>query len=373
MNYVLTRMVQSINLYQMIAENTTDLVCVHDSLNTIRYATPSSKSILGYMPEALLGKRLTDFLSEDFLNEMDFSTLKRFFDNPGARIRYQVRHADMRLRWLETTFTSMSHQPDMEYTILSSTRDITESVHLTEDLMEALSKEQELSRFKSNLYSVASHEFKTPLAVIQANIEMLKVKNSEKLLKMSLMSMEEEIDRVNDMIADMLQLKKLTSGETPFFPDNLDLGNLIKEIIENDVKKAYPKVNITLKPATLPAYPYVGDYSLLRYVFGNLLSNACKFSVNKQEVLIQFHATDSAIEISVSDKGIGIPEQDQRTIFNSFYRASNVGNIGGTGVGLSVVKEFVHLHKGTISFVSKADEGSTFTVTLPTTNKSQTA
>lgn len=355
----------------MIAENTTDLVCVHDSLNTIRYATPSSQSILGYMPEALLGKRLTDFLSEDFLNEMDFSTLKRFFDNPGARIRYQVRHADRRLRWLETTFTSMSGKPEMEYTILSSTRDITESVHLTEDLMEALSKEQELSRFKSNLYSVASHEFKTPLAVIQANIEMLKVKNSEKLLKSSLMSMEEEIDRVNDMIADMLQLKKLTSGETPFFPDKLDLGSLIQEIIENDVKKAFPKLKIKLKPDPVPPYPYVGDYSLLRYVFGNLLSNAGKFSVSTLEVEVLFETTEDAIRISVADKGIGIPEQDQTTIFNSFFRASNVGNIGGTGVGLSVVKEFVQLHKGHITFKSKADEGSTFTVTLPITNKNK--
>lgn len=353
-------------IYELISIHTTDLVCIHDSENTIRFATPSSKSIMGYDANFLIGKKLTDFLSQDFVDEIDFTTLIKFFDHPGSRIRYQILHGENRLRWLETTFTNIGDNPKEDYSILSSTRDITESVHLTDDLMNALGKEQELSRFKSNLYSVASHEFKTPLAVIQANIEMLKVKNSEKILKASLSSMEEEIDRLNSMIADMLELKKLTSGRTTFNPTEVDLKELIEDIAANDTKKAYPESNVIIK-ASKRSSVIIGDYSLLRYIFSNLLNNAGKFSLENHEIDVNIKVSDESILVSVKDHGVGVPAEEQELIFNSFYRAHNAGNFQGTGVGLSIVKEFVDLHKGAISLKSKINQGTTFFVSLPKT------
>ena len=165
-------------VHKLIAQHTTDLVCVHDAENTIRFATDSSKQILGYHADEIVGKKLTDFLAPEFISEMDFSTLRRFFENPGTRLRYQIKHKENRLRWLESTFVHLDEENE-KWSLLSSTRDITESVHLTDDLMSALASEQKFSQFKANLYSVTSHEFKTPLAVIMANIEMLKIKKSE--------------------------------------------------------------------------------------------------------------------------------------------------------------------------------------------------
>ncbi len=354
-------------VFELIAEHTSDLICIHDAENTIRFATPSSKSILGYKPEDIIGKKLTDFLSDEFINEMDFTTLVRFFDRPDARIRYQIKHAEKKLRWLESTFTTIGKDPLKEYSVLSSTRDITESVHLTDDLMNALAKEQELSRFKSNLYSIASHEFKTPLAVIQANIEMLKVKSGEKILKNALLSMEEEIDRLNGMIADMLELKRLTIGQVNFNPSELDISLLIKDVIDTDCKKAFPEISIIIKKEDKDIKEVSGDYSLLRYILSNLLINACKFSKKSKEVKVVLSKTDDhSLKICIIDKGIGIPLEDQESIFKSFYRANNVGNIPGTGVGLSIVKEFVALHKGSINFTSVPGKGSTFCVELPT-------
>jgi len=353
-------------VFELIAEHTSDLICIHDAENTIRFATPSSRNILGYQPDQIIGKKLTDFLSDEFINEMDFTTLVRFFDHPGARIRYQIKHAEKKLRWLESTFTTIGSDPLKEYSVLSSTRDITESVHLTDDLMNALAKEQELSRFKSNLYSIASHEFKTPLAVIQANIEMLKVKNSETILKKSLQSMEEEIDHLNGMIADMLELKRLTIGQINFNPSELDIWQLIKDVIDTDCKKAYSDIAITIDHQDEDIREVSGDYSLLRYIFSNLLINACKFSNKSKEVKVQLSRIDeNNLGACVIDKGIGIPEEDQDSVFKSFYRANNVGNIPGTGVGLSIVKEFVALHKGSINFTSAPGKGSTFCVELP--------
>ena len=351
-------------VFELIAEHTTDMVCIHDSENTIRFATPSSKAILGYKPDEIIGKKLTDFLSADFINEMDFSTLKRFFDHPEARIRYQVEHGEGRLRWLETTFTYFGRDPQKDYTLLTSTRDITESVHLTDDLMEALSKEQEISRFKSNLYSVASHEFKTPLAVIQANIEILRIKRSEKVLENAIGSIEEEVDRLNNMIADMLELKKLTTGQTSFRPELIDITELIEEVVDQNIRKAYPEARISFTHKGNPQ-KIKADYTLLRFVIGNLVGNACKFSDKKGKVDISVEFGQDKVDIIVKDYGIGIPEEEQSSIFRSFYRAKNVGNVQGTGVGLAIVKEFVDLHTGKVGLISNPGKGSTFTVSLP--------
>lgn len=358
-------MVATNRVFQLIAEHTTDLVCIHDLENTIRFATPSSLNILGFSPDDIIGKKLTDFLAPEFVSEMDFSTLTRFFDHPGSRIRYQIRHGGSnRLRWLESTFNKIEEGDRKEYSILSSTRDITESVHLTDDLMNALSTEQQLSRFKANLYSVASHEFKTPLAVIQANIEMLKVKRSEKVLGMALESMEEEIDRLNSMIADMLELKKLTMGKTTLKLEKVDVVSILEEILNADCSKAFPKIKTTIKVKG-DKQLVMGDYSLIRYIFSNLLVNACKFSKDNTPVDVRVFYEEGGVKVEIADKGIGIPPEDQDSIFTSFYRAKNVSNIQGTGVGLSIVKEFVDLHKGKITFESTAGEGSTFFIELP--------
>ncbi len=357
-------MFSTMNVSQLIAMHTTDLVCLHDADNTIRFATPSSIKVLGHKAETLVGRKLTDFLSEDFINEMDFTTLMRFFDQPGTRIRYQINHGEGRLRWLETTYTELESIGNVQYRSLSTTRDITESVHLTEDLMNALSKEQELSKFKTNLYSVASHEFKTPLAVIQANIEMLKVKQSPKLLGMGLATMEEEVDRLNTMIMDMLELKKLTTGRRNFNLTKVDFVQIVKELF-SESKETGEKQRTLVLEVKGEAEELQADYSLIRYIFSNMLGNSIKFSEAGTEVKVILDYEKEDLEISFVDQGIGIPEEDQSKVFQSFYRGSNVSNVPGTGVGLSIVSEFVKLHKGKIKLVSAAGKGSTFTLTLP--------
>ncbi len=352
------------NVFQLIATHTTDLVCLHDADNTIRFATPSSMRVLGYKAETLVGRKLTDFLSEDFINEMDFTTLMRFFDQPGTRIRYQINHGEGRLRWLETTYTELEGIGNVQYRSLSTTRDITESVHLTEDLMNALSKEQELSKFKTNLYSVASHEFKTPLAVIQANIEMLKVKHTPKMINLGLSTMEEEVDRLNTMIMDMLELKKLTTGRRNFNLSKVDFVQIIKELINEHQESGTNSCKLSYQVQG-ESTEFQADYSLIRYIFSNLLGNAIKFSDPGSEVKVMLDFEKDDLEVSFIDHGIGIPEEDQSKVFQSFYRGSNVSNVPGTGVGLSIVSEFVKLHKGKIKLVSEVGKGSTFTLSLP--------
>lgn len=352
-------------VFRLIAEHTSDLLCVHDAENTIRFATSSSENILGFTSHQIIGKKLTDFLSEDFIQQMDFNTLRRFFDHPGERIRYKINHGDGRLRWLETTFNSIGDDPQKDYSILSNTRDITESVNLTNELRDALSKEQELSRFKSNMYSVASHEFKTPLAVIQANVELLKLKKGEKVLHNAVGSIEEEVDRLNNMIGDMLELKKLTTGETSFRPELINLEEVLDEVLDLNISKTFPKIKVKrrIRGKSLGLH---GDPTLIRFVVANLLSNACKFSKANSDVEITIDYSFDEVRFAVKDEGIGIPENEQNSVFNSFYRAKNASNIQGTGVGLAIVKEFVDLHKGKVELSSTLGKGSTFIVSIPT-------
>lgn len=349
--------------HSLITQHTSEMVCLHDVENTIRFASPSAHEVMGFGPELLIGRKLTDFLSDNFINEMDFSTLMRFFDQPGTRIRYQVQHKDRRLRWLETNFEILGSE-SQNYHSISTTRDISDSVQLTEDLMDAFSKEQEMSKFKTNLYSVASHEFKTPLAVIQANIEMLKVKQSPKLLSNGLQTMEEEVDRLNTMITDMLELRKLSLGQRNFHAEPTNLVEMLEEIIDETTGKSRNNAEVKLKTKGTPEAISL-DYSLMRYVFTNLLSNALKFSRGKPKVIIELRYLENQVDIAVTDKGIGIPESEQVKIFQSFYRAKNASNISGTGVGLSIVMEFVKLHKGKVNLSSEEGKGSTFLVTLP--------
>lgn len=107
------------------------------------------------------------------------------------------------------------------------------------------------------------------------------------------------------------------------------------------------------------------DRKLLESIINNLLINAIKYSPQNSKILFEITKQEHEIVIQVQDQGIGIPPQDQPQLFNSFHRASNVGNIPGTGLGLAIVKQSVELHKGTITFQSEVDKGTTFVITLP--------
>ena len=112
-----------------------------------------------------------------------------------------------------------------------------------------------------------------------------------------------------------------------------------------------------------------GDVKLLRYVIRNLLANAIKYSPKQSPVIVDVYCEPEWVVISVSDNGIGIPEKDMEKLFTPFFRASNTTTISGTGVGLSIVKEFIEVHGGTIAVQSRQNEGSTFIVRLPLINK----
>ena len=239
------------------------------------------------------------------------------------------------------------------------------------ELEESLVREKELSKLKSSFVSMASHQFRTPLAVIQSNaqlFEMLQRSGKEvtpkKYIKIS-DRITGEITKMTTLMDDVLILGKLTSGNVPFDTQELDLVEFCNLIIDqfNLIQKDGRRLDFVVKGKP---YNVEIDDKLLTHSLNNLISNAFKYSAGKQNPQLSIHFKPTEVVLSVKDYGIGIPEKQQFHLFEPFFRADNVTEIKGTGLGLSIAKEYIEVNKGQITAKSILGEGSCFEMTFRT-------
>jgi PAS domain S-box-containing protein len=245
-------------------------------------------------------------------------------------------------------------------------RDITERKLAEEALRQALSTEKELGELKSRFVSMASHEFRTPLATILAFTESLSLfrhKLTDEQIDKKLNNIRTQVEHLKDIMDDVLLLARMQARRAEFNPEKVNLDALCQSILHEF--KSRPDIQHSLDYVCDPAIDEVMlDRRLMRQIISNLLSNAIKYSPEAQPVQIRLSLTDTGYILMVRDYGIGIPEADLKHLFEPFHRASNVGTISGTGLGLVVVKDSVELHGGTITVKSLPGEGTTFTVHL---------
>ena len=233
----------------------------------------------------------------------------------------------------------------------------------------SLNKEKELGQLKTSFVSTASHQFRTPLSVIQANTELLEmVSNTDKKpdterLKKITSRITIAISKMTDLMDDVLKLGKLTSGNVPYTPDDVDLVGFCEKLTKefNLIQQDGRTLDFVTK-----GEPYMVwlDPKLLGHTLTNLISNAFKYSVGKENPQLSIHFKPPEVVISVKDYGMGIPEEEQIHLFEPFFRADNVTEIKGTGLGLSIAKEYVQINKGNISAKSILGEGSCFEITF---------
>lgn len=230
-----------------------------------------------------------------------------------------------------------------------------------------LQRQSELNDMKSRLISVASHEFRTPLAIILSSAELLKdygnrLPDTEK--SEILATIETGVQRMTRMLDRMLLLGKADAHMLEFRPREIDLVSLCHRLVD-EVRTEHPQSACQLETrfAVMPT-PRLYDEKLLRHIFGNLLSNAIKYSPRGGKVVFRARQTGENAVFEVSDQGIGIPADELPHLFESFQRASNVGDIQGTGLGLAIVKNSVQLHGGSICVTSVLGKGTCFTVKI---------
>jgi signal transduction histidine kinase len=233
----------------------------------------------------------------------------------------------------------------------------------------SLNKEKELGRLKTSFVSTASHQFRTPLSVIQSNTELLemltttdKKQDLEKYKKIT-NRITVAISKMTDLMNDVLTLGKLTSGNVPYTPEDIDLVDFCEKLTEefNAVQLDVRSINFVTEGE---AYKVQLDAKLLNHALSNLISNAFKYSVGKGNPQLSIHFKPTEVVLSVKDYGMGIPQEEQLHLFEPFFRADNVTEIKGTGLGLSIAKEYVEVNKGNIVANSILGEGSCFEITF---------
>jgi len=237
-------------------------------------------------------------------------------------------------------------------------------------LKEQLAQEQRLAMLQRNFVSMASHEFRTPLTIIDGHAQrMIKVKDrmARDEIGDRAGKVRSAVLRLTHLIDNLLESSRLVDGDTrvSLEPADIDIAALLREVCQCHREMA-PRAEIVERFAAA-SLRMVGDPKLLSQLFSNLLSNAIKYSPGGGSIDISAEVVSEEVVVAVVDHGIGIPESDLDRLFERYQRGSNVSGIVGTGVGLYLAKMIVDMHAGRIEVQSKEDEGSRFTVRFPIT------
>jgi two-component system, OmpR family, sensor kinase len=235
-------------------------------------------------------------------------------------------------------------------------------------LEEQLAQEQRLALLQRNFVSMASHEFRTPLTVIDGHARrLIKMKDSVTADEIGERGgkVRAAVLRLTHLIDNLLNSARLIDGgAAPYFhPAEMDIAALLHEVCQVHREMA-PGAQITERFAVTPM-PMVGDAKLLFQVFSNLLSNAVKYSPDGGTIEVEAELAAGEVIVKIADRGIGIPAADLEHLFQRYHRGGNVSGIVGTGVGLYLVKMTVELHAGSVAVESQEGNGARFTVRLP--------
>jgi PAS domain S-box-containing protein len=245
--------------------------------------------------------------------------------------------------------------------------DISQRKQAEAELHRTLAREVELSQLKSNFVSMVSHEFRTPLGIIQSSAELLR----DFYQKMQPGEREEQLEsiarntrRMAAMMEEILVLSRLDAGKLDFQPAALDVSAFCRRVLDEVLSATNRRCQIELSLSPVSAQARA-DERLLGHIFTNLLSNAVKYSEPGATVRFSVDREGPDAVCTIRDQGIGISEEDQQHLFKAFHRGSNVGTRPGTGLGLLLVKRCAELHGGKLQLNSRIGEGTTVTVRLP--------
>lgn len=350
------------------------------------FISDNVKTLLGYEPEQFL-ENPTFWI--DHIHPEDLPDISSSIESgwqPGQSMSYEYRFlcAQGNYRWLRDENRLLLDEQGKPLEVVGYLADITERKQAEAEILKAMKKERELNALKSRFITMTSHEFRTPLATILSSADLLEVyihtgaaeKSSQHIQRIQVAA-----EHLTNMLNDILEIANSEARQKDFAPRAIDLVALCREVV-SEVQSNYPHrsaIAFTYSRETEDRLSEsLVDPTLVQQILVNLLSNALKYSGRNSEVELAIDLLDStsgnssqAVVFQVKDSGIGIEAQEKERIFDAFYRGNNIGNIPGTGLGLTIVKHAVDLHGGKISFNSVVGEGTTFTVTLPLPGKNE--
>ncbi len=234
------------------------------------------------------------------------------------------------------------------------------------EVLRALESERELNELKSQFVTIASHEFRTPLATMLSSVSLIgryKLTEEDDKRQKHVQRVKSAINNLTEILNDFLSLGKLEEGLLRCIPIQFNLEAFCQQLV--DELKGVCKPNQSIQFSYEGEKVVVADSQLMKNVIINVVSNGVKYS--SKDIGLRVKIGDGVIRLEIQDSGIGIPESDLPHIFNRFFRAHNSGNVQGTGLGLNIVKKYLELMKGDIRVESKLGVGTTFFIEMPAT------
>lgn len=344
--------VSEARFHNLVARNG-DGILVVDQQGIIQFANPAAEQLFQRGANDLIG---TPFGFPVGVGETSEITV----------LQSDGRTATVEMRVVETEW---DNQPARLVTL----RDMTERHAAQRALMEqerlrvALEKERELSDVKTMFMHTVSHEFRTPLAMIMTASELLlryadRMTDEQRQLRLT--TIQTQIKHLEAMMQEIAMVVRADQGRLEYHPERVDFRELVSGIVDELRSTIGAEHRITFH-AQPGSYHTLSDRKLMRHIINNLVANAVKYSRPGSSVHISLKRRVGEYELSVRDEGIGIPPEDLGRLFQPFYRARNVGIVGGTGLGLKVVKDCVDAHGGRISVESALGVGTLVTVCIP--------
>ncbi len=359
---------QSEAKFRNFVENANDIIYSLTTEGMFSYVSPNWIDILGHDLKEIEGNAFISFIHPD-----DLSVCLNFFQKvvtTGAKhsgLEYRIKHKDGSWRWHTTSGSVSKDTQGKILAFIGICRDITAAKQAEAEVRMALEKEKELSELKSSFISMTSHEFRTPLSIILSSADLVELyghKWTEEKKLTHLHRIQAATQRMTQLLDDVLLLGKAEARKLELKLAPLNLDKFCSDLIEELQLGAGSNYVINLVKRGQCTKTYM-DEKLLRHIFTNLLSNAIKYSPEGSTVNFEVLCENGQAVFQIKDRGIGIPEEDQKRLFESFHRANNVGTIPGTGLGLAIVKNSVELHGGKIIVDSEIGVGTVFTVILP--------
>ena len=259
---------------------------------------------------------------------------------------------------------------ELEYKVEARTKILKETLRELEasknELSVALEREKELNDMKSRFVTMASHEFRTPLSTILSSASLIgkyKLSDEEEKRHKHVDRIKSAVSNMTLILNDFLSAGKLEEGKISV--------NLVSINIPEYIQESTSELSNFLKPGQTVNYFHEGDpvfvcdKQFLKNIIINLVSNSSKFSSENKSIDIATTTTNTELLLIIKDNGIGIPAEEQKKLFERFFRAKNALNIQGTGLGLNIVAKYIEVLKGTIRFESELDKGTTFFINLP--------
>lgn len=353
---------------EAILNNNSDAIIVTSADGTIRRVNKAFSTLFGHEWIPSHEQSLLTLVTAN-----DRSLLKETLRDSAAgkhlgRLEVVLRRKDDSIFNADVAIAPIQEGGYQTVELICSIRDITERKRMELELRNALEQERELSELKSRFVTTASHEFRTPLAMIMTSSELLekygnRLNDAQKLERLG--RIQTEVKNMARLLDDVLTVNKSVEAVAfDFDPEPLNVLEFCRQIIES--MASGDQYQHQLEVASVGDNVLVNlDRKFTHDILANLISNSLKYSLPNSKIAVKLICEAHQTVIQVEDHGIGIPEGDQKRLFEAFHRGENVGTASGTGLGLTIAKQAVELHGGTITFESELGIGTTFTVTIP--------